>query len=122
MTGTARSRTYEEEILDVLRFEHSVEQYGASERKIRRRLREKGLGPYDQARIDALRRLKDDASAELGYPVQSRFHTPGPGRFADWSDWDLPGLLDYMRSRHTDLPTGVVDDFVTWAIDLYYMR
>ena len=118
----AERRTYVEEVLAVLQYEFRPEQRATSERKLKRRLREKKLGPYDQAVIDAVRAFKYDVQAEIGYPVDSCFHTGSKGRFAAMDDWDVDGLRKHFRSRHPDVPGDEIDWFVPWAIYLYYLR
>lgn len=100
ITKTKAPRTYEEEVLSVLAFEFSVKGHAVSERKLKRRLREKKLGPYDEKRISIIRDLKDDLQAELGKGDRSKFCTYSGGKYADMSDWDLGGLLGHMEKRH----------------------
>ena len=59
-TQTNPESTYESEVLDVLAYEFGFSNRAEIEEKIKRKLREKNLGPYDQKRIDILRRFKDE--------------------------------------------------------------
>jgi hypothetical protein len=113
------SRTYEEEVLAVLVFES---RHKDSERKLRRRLREKKLGPYEQDRIDALRAFKNDVARELGKLARSKFYAGLHGTHADLEDWDRVGLLRYMKERHSKVSHTVIGAFLPYAIFLYYLK
>lgn len=63
---TRAARSYDDEVLSVLAFEFSVKHHADSERKLKRRLREKRLGAYDEDRIARIRAFKDDLRMELG--------------------------------------------------------
>jgi hypothetical protein len=117
-----RSRTYEGEVLAVLAFELGSSKHADSERKIRRRLREKKLGPYRQARIDAIRAFKNDVGRELGKFGKSKFHTGPHQTYADMQDWDLEGLERHMRKRHPEVSKAAIGAFLPYAIFLYYLR
>jgi hypothetical protein len=59
---TAKKRTTKSAdavILDVLGYEFPFHDRTEAERKVKRRLRYHGLGPYRQERVDLLRRFKD---------------------------------------------------------------
>jgi len=58
--------TYESEVLDVLAYEFGFSNRAEIKEKVKCRLREKNLGPYDQKRIDILRRFKDEVQSEIG--------------------------------------------------------
>src|SRR5262245_44276487 len=53
--NVAESRTYEDEVLAVLAYEFSPDDRADSDRKIKRRLREKKLGKFEPQRIEVLR-------------------------------------------------------------------
>ena len=114
--------TYEEEVLNVLAFEFSTSEQTRSERKIKRRLREKRLGAYDQNRIAALRAFKEDVQRELGLYDKSAYYTHPHGQYAELQDWDVERLAQVMKERHPDLPEPTIAGFLPYAILLYYLK
>jgi hypothetical protein len=122
MTEPKEPPTYESEALAVLAFEFCSSQQSDSERKIKRRLRDKKLGPYDQARIDAIRAFKDDVFMEVSKATKSKFWLSSRGPYADLRDWNLQGLLFHFENNHPELPKKAIGRFLPYAIYLYYMR
>ncbi len=122
MKKKKESPTYEGEVLAGLAFEFPFSDHAESESKIKRRLREKKLGPYNQERIDAIRKFKDDVQEELGKFNKSQFFTGTHGKYADMQDWDLNALLQHMQKKHTDVSKTTIDNFLPYAIYLYYLR
>ena len=119
---TDRPPTYEGEVLSVLAYEFSTSDHAESERKIKRRLRDKKLGTYDQRRIEALRLLKSDLIKELGRNVRSRFYAGSHGKYSNMKDWDYNALLEYMKEQHSQVPATAIEGFLSYAIYLYYLR
>lgn len=122
MNKTKEPPTYESEALAVLAFEFRSSDRSESERKIKRRLRDKKLGPYDQARIDAIRALKDHVLAELSKATRSKFWLNSHGPYADMQDWNFNGLLRYFERKHPEIPKEAIGRFMPYAIYLYYLR
>ncbi len=114
--------TYEEEVLRVLAFEFSRADRAEAERKIKRRLREKKLGAYDQRRIDTARAFKNEVQKELGKCQRSRFYVHPRGKYADMQDWDFDALLQHLETTHPDIPAATIGAFLPYAIYLYYLR
>ena len=114
--------TYEEEVLSVLAFEFSSSNRSESERKLKRRLRDKKLGAYDQDRITTLRAFKDDVQQELGRYDKSAYYTEPHGIYAEMQDWDIERLAQMMKERHPGVPESVIDGFLPYAILLYYLK
>lgn len=114
--------TYEDEVLAVLAYEFSSSDQIRSERKIKRRLREKHLGSYDPVRIAALRAFKADVQQELGKYDKSEYYTQPHGRYADMQDWDVLRLAQVMKQRHPGLSQDAIDGFLPFAILLYYLK
>ena len=71
--------TFEIEALSILAFESLMSEQGESDRKIKHRLRDKKLGPYDATRVNCLRALKEDIRAELEKRDRSKFYKPFGG-------------------------------------------
>jgi len=115
-------RPYESEVLSVLAFEFPTSDLPESERKIKRRLRDKKLGAYDQGRIDVLRAFKDDLQQEISKFSKSKYYTHAHGEYANLKDWDLEQLTRDMLERHPGVPETVIGGFLPYAIYLYYLR
>ena len=120
MTGEAP--TYEGEALAVLAFELSASQRSETERKIKRRLRDKKLGAYDPSRIEAIRTFKNDVLAELSKASRSKFWLQTHGPYADSQDWDVDGLQHHFEAKHLHVPKAAIGRFLPYAIYLYYLR
>lgn len=114
--------TYEGEVLAVLAYEFSFLDHTDSERKIKRRLREKKLGPYDQNRIEIIRKFKDDVQEELGKSTKSKFWNSFHGEYVDMQDWNLNALKNYFEKRNPNVSKQAIDRFLKYAIYLYYLR
>jgi hypothetical protein len=114
--------TYEAEVLAVLAFEFSESEHAESDRKIKRRLRDKHLGAYEQARIDALRTFKDDVQRELQSTTQSKFYAGSHGHYGDMQDWHFDELKRHFAQRHSPLSEATIAGFLPHAIYLYYLR
>jgi hypothetical protein len=114
--------TYEGEVLSVLAFDFSLSDHSESERKIKRRLRDKKLGAYDQARIDRIRTFKDDLKCELGKYAKSVFYVRSNGKYADFDNWVFERLRRHLVERHSSLPEAAITQFLPYAIYIYYLR
>jgi uncharacterized protein (DUF433 family) len=110
-------------ILDVLGYEFASDDRGEAERKIRRRLRHYGLGPYRQDRIDLLRRLKDEIQGEILRGGRSRYfvgsHRPP---YAAIEDLDVERMTEDLAESYPNVPRKEIDAFVPFAVYLYYLR
>lgn len=116
------SNDYEEAVLSVLAFEFSLDDKGETETKIKRKLRAKKLGKYDQERIDLLRRFKDEVKAEANKGWNSKYHTGSRGEFANMKDFDLVTMKREMAAAFPGIPRQSVDQFIEYGIYLYYIR
>lgn len=122
MTKIKDTRTYEDEVLSVLAFEFTVKDHTESERRLKRRLREKKLGSYDEKRIASIRKFKDDLQVELAKCDRSEFYTHSNGKYSDPSDWDANGLLSHLKKKHPKVPDSAIQSFLPYAIYIYYLR
>ena len=113
---------YEEAVLSILAFEFSFDDKRETETKIKRKLRRKKLGPYDQERVDLLRRFKDEVQAEANKGWDSKYCTGSRGEFAEMKDWDIDTLKRDMAAAYPGIPRQSVDQFIEYGIYLYYIR
>lgn len=116
------SRSYEGEVLAVLAYEFSPDDRADSDRKIKRRLREKKLGKFETQRIEALRAFQVDLLRELTRPVESPFYRGASGPFSNTTDWNYDQLVEGMVRRHPGVPRDAISGFMAYAIYLYYLR
>ena len=119
---TKKTSTCESEALHILAMEFSFSDRAESERKIKRRLRDKKLGPYDQDRVNVLRAFKDDVQQELDKPKDSRFYNGPSGKYVDPQDWDFAALWAELEKRHPKVSPSVIGEFLPYAIFLYYLK
>jgi hypothetical protein len=116
------TKTADAVILEVLAYEFGFDDRAQAEGKIRRRLRYYGLGPYQQERIDLLRRLKDEIQSEIPRWEQSRYFVGRHGAYAAMEDFDGDRLTRDLSGSYPDLPQEEIAAFVPAAIYLYYLR
>ncbi len=122
MSETNAEIAYNREVLAVLLWEMLPSQRPDAEKKIKRRLREKRLGKYDQQRVDALRVLKENAAGELNRRSESAFHLGTSGQYAKSDDWDIERLAQHLIDEHADIPEENIRAFLPHAIYAYYLR
>jgi len=119
--------TYEREVLGVLAYEFPSSNKQEAEEKIRKRLKRKKLGDVDPARIQLLRRLKDQVQLEIGKQERSSYYR-GPAdnkvrlqTYADMSDFDIPKLVVDMIAAYPGIPSKEIESFVPFAVFIYHM-
>jgi hypothetical protein len=109
-------------ILDVLAYEFAVDDRTEAERKIRRRLRYHGVGPYRQERIDLLRILKDQVQREVRLGERSRYFAEGHGEYAAMEDFDVQRMTQDLAQSFPEIPVEEIATFVPFAVYLYHLR
>jgi len=119
---TKPESTYDSEVLDVLAYEFGFSNRTEIEEKSKRKLRGKSLGPYDQKRIDILRRFKDEVQSEIGKFSQSSYYTKRLGKYAMLKDFDIKQFTRDMASRYPEIPQPAIKSFIPYAVYLYYLR
>ena len=113
---------YNREVLAVLLWEMLPTQRPDAERKIKRRLREKRLGEYDQKRVDVLRLMKERTARELHRKSESQFHRGYSGKYSKFEDWDIERLAQHLIEEHADVPQENIRAMLPHAIYAYYLR
>ena len=121
--------TYEAVALGALHGEFSFSNKSDTDAEINRLLKRNKLGDFDAARIDLLRRFKDEMQREIGLrplPEPARF-TESPyyvgrhGKYGDYTDFDIPRLTADMMARYPGIPKDDVEWFVRYAVGTYYL-
>ncbi len=121
-TADAHQASYEREVLKVLLDEFTDAQRLERPRKLKRRLREKGLGPFDVNRVEKLQVLKDELILEIDKDRSSSFFTERLGRAAHLEDWNVDGLCHHLSQEHPTVSMESIRWFVPWALYQYYLR
>jgi hypothetical protein len=116
------TKTCDAVILQVLVYEFEFHAPAEAEGKIRRRLRYHGLGPYQQERIDMLRRLKNEVQTEIHRWERSRYFVGRHGEYATMEDFDGERLTQELSASYTDVTRDEIAAFVPAAIYLYHLR
>ncbi len=113
---------YEDAALSILAYEFSFDDKREAEAKIKRTLRAKKLGKYDQERVDLLRRFKDEAQAEIGKGHESKYYTRSHGEFADMKDFDRGRMVKDLAASFPSIPKQSIEQFIEFAVYLYHLR
>lgn len=122
MTRSRAPSTYEGEALAVLAWEFPTSNKADSERKIRGRLRRKKLGPYDAARIERLRQLKDALQAEIGRDSASRYFLGRHGHYSEMADFDTARMTADFAAEWPELTLEEMSGFIGTCLFNYYLR
>jgi len=92
------------------------------DKRIRRMLRRKGLGEYDQGRIDDLRKFKEDLSWELMERQNSRFYTGQMSKDNKAAPFDEDALVSHFGKEHPGVSEAGIRAFLPFAVYNYYSR
>ncbi|WFB36828.1 hypothetical protein P3T73_03505 [Kiritimatiellota bacterium B12222] len=114
--------TFESEVLSALAYEWNFSDQSEIERKIKRRLRDKKLGPYNQSRVDTLRTFKNDVQTEINPYGKSKFYLGTKGSFADMAGWNLKAVISHFQKRHPTIPNDTIERCIPFAIFVYYLK
>ena len=114
--------TYEGEALRVLAYEFPSSKKSEAEIKIRELLTEHNLGDFDQARIEVLRQIKNELQEEISKGRKSSFYTHSHGQFAELRDFNTVKLAAYIAERYQNVPKIAIENFVNYAVYVYYLR
>lgn len=122
----AHDKSYESVALSVLVHEYPFSRRGEADSKIKARLKRRGLGDFDAARVETLRRLKDDLQREIGRQAASSYYTVpaserSPERYVDMRDFDIGCLTKDLIARHPEVPAEEIEWFVPFATFIYHM-
>jgi hypothetical protein len=115
-------QSVDEVMLDVVIWEFPSDDPKEAERKIRRRLRHHDLGPFQQERVELLRRLKNETYSEIRREGQSRYFAGRHGDHSAVEDFDIDRLIGDLSASYPDVPREEIERFIPWAIYLYYLR
>lgn len=119
---TRAPSTYQGEVLAVLAWEFPCSNKADSEWKIRGRLLRKKLGPYDAARIERLRLLKDALQAEIGRGGESQYFVGPHGNYSEMADFDTARMTADFAAEWPELTVEEMSGFIGTCLLNYYLR
>jgi len=122
MAETRKLTAYDDAVLTNLAWEFSFTDIKETEAKIKRKLRAKKLGKYDQQRVDRLRRLKDAVETEVKKCDKSKYYSKLAGEFADMKDFDTLRMTEDFATAFPEVPKQSIHEFVEYFIYLHYIR
>jgi hypothetical protein len=117
-----KPETAAEVILGVLAYEFDFDDPREAETKIKKRLRYYKLGPYTQAEVDLLRRLKDALQKEIGKYGESKYYVGPHGEYSATEDFDTRRMIADYNAMFPEVRPAEIDWFVRFAVYCYYLR
>jgi hypothetical protein len=122
MSDGATKETYDDVLFGILALEFAGDEAVEAERKIGRKLRRLGLGPYDQARVDYVRSLRNDLEKEIKLYGKSKYYLGSSAPTASPDDFDYERLVAAFRGKYQEIALVDMRTIVTFAIYAYYLR
>ncbi|MCA1603678.1 MAG: hypothetical protein LC776_19245 [Acidobacteria bacterium] len=122
MAETTKLTAYEDAVLTILAWEFSFTDIQETEAKIKRKLRAKKIGKYDQQRVNRLRRLKEAVQTEITKCHKSKYYLKSAGEFADMKDFDTLRMTEDFAAAFPEVPKQSIHEFVEYFIYLHYIR
>ena len=116
------NETYAWVCYTILAYEIAGEPPALAERKIKRKLRAKELGPYDQERVSVLRRLRDALKSEIRLYRKSNYYRGPTGATASLEDYDFDGLVDNFSRAFPEVSKADMRGNVNFSLYLFYLR
>lgn len=114
--------SYEDAVLTILAREFSSTDIKETEAKIKRKLRAKNIGKYDQQQVNRLRRLKDALQTEISKCHKSKYYSKLAGEFANMKDFDTLRITEDFAAAFPEVPKQSIHSFVEYFIYLHYIR
>ncbi len=122
MAKRRKPDTAEKVVLAVLIYEFRADARHESDKTIKKRLRYYRLGPYEQERVDLLRRFKDSLQKEIGRHHRSGYYLGPHGEFAAMEDFDVKRIVADYRTQYPGIDVSEIEWFVPFAVFTYYLR
>ena len=122
MANSSKPDTADKVILAVLVYEFRTSDHHESHATIKKRLRYYKFGPYDQDRVEVLRRLKDSLKKEIGRQHRSRYCLGSHGKYAAMEDFDVPQIVDDYCVDFPEVERCTIEWFVPFSVFAYYLR
>jgi hypothetical protein len=113
---------YEDAVLSILVYEFGADDRRKTDENIKRKLRRKKLGEFDEGRIGTLRSIKDEVQQEIGKGAKSEYFTGYHGTYSDMSDFDHQRMVGDLSAAFPAITPQAIKQFVAFAIYIYYLR
>ncbi|HNX59926.1 MAG TPA: hypothetical protein PKK43_12570 [Spirochaetota bacterium] len=105
-----------------LAYEFDPTKLKETERKIKSRLRYRGAGPYDQARVEYIRRFRDDLYREFAAPAESKYYSKTDSEFSSPDDFNIEMMTEDYSCIYNLIDAGGMRQMILFAAYLYYLR
>ncbi|PJZ48487.1 hypothetical protein [Leptospira saintgironsiae] len=93
-----------------------------TEKKIKRRLKYYELADYDQARVDYIRKLRNDLSEEIQKNRESKYYLESKDTYSALHDFDVDLLLQDFLLKYQNISKDDMGSILLLAIYVYYLR
>lgn len=115
-------KTYDLICFGELAYEFNFSDTNQIEEKIKQKLKKYKLGPYDQERVNYIRKLKNDLYDEIKKCNKSKYYLKSSGKFSNPNDFDYERLKhDYMK-KYPQINENDFVAIINFSIYLYYLR
>lgn len=116
------NQTYDYICFTDLVYEFQPAQQKAIETKLKRRLKYHKLGAYNQARVDYIRKLKNELCAEITAASASKYYTASESGFAEMRDFNTALMNAEYGAKYTEIDADELSAMIGFAIYSYYLR
>ena len=122
MTVAPDPQTYDYAVFGILVYEFDADEIPKNDQKIRRALKRKQLGAFDEERIGQLRRLKDELRRELQLGPKSKFYRGATSLYASPEDFEQARLVDEMAQRYPKVDGVDLGRMLSLSLYVHYLR
>lgn len=114
--------TYDFICFSDLVYEFNLSQKKVTEKKIRRRLKYYKLDPYNQQRVDYIRKLRNDLAAEIGLNSASLYYQKSNGIYAGLDDFNIHQMVADYCARFPDIDNAEMHAMINFALYTFHLR
>lgn len=114
--------TYDHSCFMVLAYEYGDNKIKESEKKIRAKLKYNKLGAYDEARVNKLRELTEELSAEIRLQNRSAYFSKSNNEFSNMEDFDFKKWAEDLSIKYPTIDKKELDSIVGMAVHLFHCR
>lgn len=105
-----------------LAYEFDPTESKETERKIKNRLRYRGAGPYDQERVEYIRKLRGDLYREFAAPAESKYYSKTDSEFSTPDDFNIDIMTEDYSRIYNRIDEDDIRQMMLFAEYLYYLR
>ncbi|MDP1800588.1 MAG: hypothetical protein Q8L81_04505 [Bacteroidota bacterium] len=122
MAKKSSDATYDHSCFMVLAYEYGDNKIKESEKKIRAKLKYNKLGAYDEARVNKLRELTEELSAEIRLQNRSTYFSKSNNEFSNMEDFDFKKWAEDLSINYPTIDKKELDSLVGMAVHLFHCR